>query len=258
MLNQLSYLYLIIISLILLIYLFIRYLILQSKINKLENEFTSIVNHTFRTPITRILWIIKELEKDLPIEEKLLYLQNLENTTEKILAIVEIIAGIKKIDDLSGYHFEAISLREIVEKSIQNYRDKIREKKLEFNVSSFQNIPLLSVDLKKITFVINTLIENAIFYTPKDGKILIGCLSNKKGLIFYISDNGIGLNNFDKLRIFSRFYRNKKATLMNTDGIGLCLYLSKKIIKRHHGEIYAKSKGVNKGSTFFVKIPFKK
>ena len=106
--------------------------------------------------------------------------------------------------------------------------------------------------------MIDTIVENAIFYTKQDGKILIDCISNSQKLILYISDTGIGLELIDKLRIFSKFYRSPKAKLMNTDGMGLRLYLSRQIIKRHNGKIYAKSNGVNEGTTFFVEIPFRK
>jgi signal transduction histidine kinase len=51
---------------------------------------------------------------------------------------------------------------------------------------------------------------------------------------------------------------NKRAVLMNPDGMGLKLYLSKQVIARHKGRIYAKSKGVNRGTTFFVELPLKK
>ena len=247
-----------ILSLLGLFYIGFRYINIFLKINKLEEEFFSIVNHTFRTPITRILWTSKEMEKDLKIEEKMNYIRNIINATSKILSIVDIIVGIKKIDNLSDYYFEATSIRELVEESIKKYSEKIRENNLTFKIPTFTNIPLLSVDLKKISFVINTLIENAICYTQKGGEILIGCTSNESNLIFYIKDTGLGLSLVDKLRIFSRFYRNKKAVSMNTDGMGLCLYLSRKIVKRHKGKIYAKSDGRNKGSTFFLKLPFKR
>ena len=100
--------------------------------------------------------------------------------------------------------------------------------------------------------------ENAIFYTPKDGKILIDSIVRSNKIIFYITDTGLGLNFTDKMRLFSRFYRSKEAKLMNTDGLGLGLYLSKVIIARHRGKIYAKSKGRNKGSAFFIELPFSK
>lgn len=248
-----------VVSLLGLIYLGYRYINLFIKINKLENEFSSIVNHTFRTPLTRIMWLAKELESDLPLNQKMSHIQNIHNATERVLEIVDIVAGIKNISDLSGYYFEAVSLREITENSIEKYRDIIKEKGLLFNVSSFEEIPFLSVDLKKISFVVDSLIENAILYTKDNGHITISCRLNnyRDNLIFFVRDNGLGLSIIDKMRMFSRFYRNKKAVLLNTDGMGLCLYLSQKIIKRHHGKIYAKSNGRNKGSTFFMELPLK-
>lgn len=238
------------------LYLSWRYLELYLKTNELEHEFTTIVNHTFRTPITNVVWLIKELEKDLPKSEQLLYLQNINNSIEKILGIVDIFAGIKTLNDSSSYFFEATSIREIVEKSIVKYRGEINKKNLAFQVSTFRDIPLLTLDLKKITFVVDTLLENAVWYTKNDGKVLIECIAKRHKLTLYVSDTGIGLNFIDKMRIFSRFYRSKQAILLNTDGMGLRLYLAKQIIKRHKGRIYAKSLGRNKGTTFFLELPF--
>lgn len=240
------------------IYICYKYIVLRIRENRLEREIISIVNHAFRTPITNIMWNAKELEKNLPQNEKLLYLQAVNNGANKILNVVDVLTGIKNVNNISGYFFEAISIREIVEKSMKKYRDSITKKNISFQVSSFKDIPLLTVDLKKISFVIDTLIENALFYTKKDGKILIDCVSNRRKLTLYISDTGIGLDIIDKVMIFSKFYRSKKAKLMNTDGMGLRLYISRKIIKRHGGSIYAKSNGVNEGTTFFVELPFRK
>ena len=225
---------------------------------KLEFEFTSIVNHAFRTPLTSIMWMIKEMGKEMPDQERLTYLQNAENATTRVISIVDIIAGIKDINNKYGYFFEATSLRDIIEKSISKYRTKINEKNITFKVSTFKDMPLLTIDTKKISFVIDVLMENAIFYTPKDGKILIDSIVRSNKIIFYITDTGLGLNFTDKMRLFSRFYRSKEAKLMNTDGLGLGLYLSKVIIARHRGKIYAKSKGRNKGSAFFIELPFSK
>jgi len=238
------------------LYFYIR---LRIRANKTEYEFTSIVNHTFRTPLTRINWISKELEKEMPQNEKLLYLQNLNNATNKLLEIVDLIVGIKDIKNTTGYVFTATSIRDIVERSIVKYKDEIKKKNITFQVSTFKDIPLLTIDLKKITFVIDALIENAIIYTPSEGKILIDCiLKLNHKLLFYITDTGMGLTFYDKSRIFSKFYRSKSAVLAYPDGMGLRLYLSKEIIARHNGKIYAKSEGKNKGAVFFIELPLNK
>lgn len=237
------------------LYIGINFIFLNLKVKSLEHEFTSIVNHTFRTPLTRIMWFLKELERDMPQSEKMLYLQNTSNSAIKVLDIVDIIAGIKNLNDTSSYFFEAMSMRDVVEKSIAKYREEITKRDLKFKVSTFREIPLLTLDIKKISFMIDSLIENAIFYTKKGGEINVDAILKNKKIVFFVSDSGMGLTFIDKIRIFSKFYRNKRAILMNPDGIGLKLYLSKKIIKRHKGQIYVKSKGLNKGTTFFVDLP---
>ena len=239
------------------IYLLYSYIKLQIRANKAEYEFTSIVNHTFRTPLTRINWISKELEqREMSQDEKLLYIQNLNNATEKLLEIIDLIAGTKDVKNATGYVFVATSLRDIVEKSIIKYREEINKKNITFQVSAFKDIPMLTLDLKKIGFVFDALLENAVFYTPKEGKILMDCIVQKNGkLLFYITDTGMGLTFYEKRRIFSRFFRSKRAVLAYPDGTGLRLYLSKQIIKLHNGRIYAKSEGENKGSAFFIELP---
>lgn len=240
--------------------LYISYQYIKYKINseKLEHEIISIINHTFRTPLTSILWYSKELEKDIPQNEKLLYLQNINNGANKLISLVDIIVGIKNIKNTSGYFFEAVSIREITEKSLKKYRENVNKKNITFQISIFRDIPLLTIDLKKISFVIDSVIENAISYTKKDGKIIVDCISCPNKITLFISDTGIGLNIIDKIMMFKKFYRSKKAKLMNTDGMGLKLYLSKQIIIRHKGKIYAKSNGPDEGTTFFIELPFNK
>lgn len=244
------------ISFLFLFYFAYRFLALYVLKEKIEYEFTSIVNHTFRTPLTQINWIIDELKKDITQNERDSYLRSLNNATNKLLEMVDLIAGIKNPRSTAGYVFIATSFRDIVEKSITKYQEEINKKNITFQVSTFKNIPFLTIDLKKISFVIDTLVENAIFYTPKDGKVLIDCiLKSKNKLLFYITDTGIGLGLYSKSRIFSKFYRSKKATLAYPDGMGLKLYLSKQVVALHKGRIYAKSKGINKGAVFFLELP---
>ena len=235
------------------------YIKLYLEARKADYEFTSIVNHTFRTPLTRINWISKELEKrDMSQDERMLYLQNLNNATERVMEIVDLIAGIKNIKNISSYNFEATSLRDILENSISKHREGINKKNITFQVPTFKDIPLITIDLKKITLVIDALLENAVMYTSQNGKIFIECIFDHKKITFYVGDNGFGLSQWDKRRIFSKFFRSKSAVLAYPDGMGLRLYLSKQIAKRHHGRLYVKSAGLNKGATFILELPITK
>jgi len=228
---------------------------LYLQVNMIEFEFTSIVNHTFRTPLTRIVWATKELKESEINQEKLLYLQNIDNAAQRILNIVDILVGMQDVNNKSGYYFKPISVRQIIEESISKYRSIIEEKKFNFKIGLFTDIPPLTADLKKMTFVFDALMENTLWYTPSGGNITIGAVRKKDRIVFYYSDSGIGLNWKDKRRLFSRFFRSVIARKMNTDGMGLSLYLSKIIVEKHDGKIYVESRGKNKGSTFYIELP---
>lgn len=238
------------------IFLIARHISLHMKVRQNEYEFNSIVNHTFRTPLTSVLWFAKEMEKDIPQNERITYLQKINNAVSKVLDLVDLIVGIKDINDTKSYDFKATSLRSIIENVMSKYREAINKKNLDFQISSFKDIPLLTMDLKKITFVIETLVENAVLYTPTNGKVLIDAVLGKNKITIFIADSGIGLSWFERGKMFSKFFRTRKSTLMNPDGVGLKLYLSEKIVARHKGKLYAKSKGHDKGATFFIELPF--
>lgn len=223
--------------------------------DKTEEEFTTVVNHTFRTPLTSIMWMAQELEADLSKEEKNNVLQKITNSTKKVLDIVDLFVGIKELNNRASYDFKATSIRDIIEKSITKYREDIKKKNINFQISTFKDIPLITIDLNKISFVIDAVLENALLYTKEKGNIIVDAKFDRKVLTIIIKDDGMGLDKIEIIKIFNKFYRNKEAMLMNPNGMGLKLYLSKIIINRHKGEIFLDSEGKGKGTTAYIKLP---
>lgn len=232
-----------------------HYIKLFLKSNKSEHDFATIVNHSFRTSLTRILWTANELKNTESYTERQNYIQDIENASDRLLAVVDTFLGIIDVRDVSSYTFKAVSIREIVEESLLKHAGLINKKGIQMNVSIFDKMPLLTADLKRISFVIDVLIENALTYTPNNGQINVDCKNQGKKIVFFVQDNGIGLNMVDKMKVFSKFYRGDRAQALNSYGMGLGLYLSKIIIERHGGKMYAESGGVDKGSTFFMELP---
>jgi two-component system sensor histidine kinase VicK len=220
-----------------------------------EQTFLTIVNHTFRTPLTRIKWMADAIKTDMPRKDELEIITNLDNSVNRLLELVDIVAGIKDIQNTSTYDLKAVSMREILEDALKKYSVLLHDKKISLKVPSLVNLPLLTIDTKKISFVINVIIENAILYAKEGGSIDIEAELKNKELVLKIKDDGIGLSRKDRKNIFKRFYRGERAKKMNTDGMGLGLYASKEIINRHSGQIYAISKGENLGTTFYIVLP---
>ncbi len=101
-------------------------------------------------------------------------------------------------------------------------------------------------------------LENAITYSPTGGSISISAEAKRDTLIISVKDSGIGISKEDMARLFSKFFRSSNASRAHTEGLGIGLYLSHDILKRHGGALWAESEGAGKGSTFFFEIPLAK
>ncbi len=110
------------------------------------------------------------------------------------------------------------------------------------------------IDPTKIDRAVSNIIENAIKYSENDSKIEVTLYQERNRACISVRDEGIGISQSEINRIFERFYRVKKDRSRTTGGSGLGLYITKKIIDMHQGEIDIKSIE-NIGSIFTIKLP---
>lgn len=115
-----------------------------------------------------------------------------------------------------------------------------------FQTTSIQGNEVLLREL------MNNLIDNAIRYTPANGKITVGIEQEASKLVFYVQDNGIGISAENQSRIFERFYRVLGS---QQEGCGLGLTIVQEIAERHHAKVSVVSEGEGKGSLFLVRFP---
>jgi signal transduction histidine kinase len=246
---------------IILISCFISFLILLTRFisrrenDQIKNEFINVVTHKFRTPLTTIKWITKSLKENIPYTEKEEYLKQLDQTNEKMTEMVDILVNFVKLDKRLEYAYKASSLREMIYGSLQKLSGEIREKNIHFTIDSMQDLPLIVLDEVKIQFVIDTLFNNAVKYTQNGGSVTVHVTNKDKTITLVVEDTGMGITSKDLRRIGNKFYRSKTALKVDTEGLGLAIYASKEIIKKHGGKLKISSKGENKGSKFTIEIP---
>jgi signal transduction histidine kinase len=111
-------------------------------------------------------------------------------------------------------------------------------------------------DRFRLAQVLINIINNAVKYSPQDSKIIIKTSQKNSQLIVSIKDKGVGIDKDKLLNIFNQFYQanNPIKTQTGQPGLGLGLYITSEIIRRHSGEIWVKSK-IGKGSTFYFSLP---
>lgn len=237
--------------------LFALFFILRSNRENevMKNEFMTIVAHKFRTPLTAIRWSTEILKSDVTHEEKQVLLKRLVHASERLSEIVDLLVDFLKYDKGLEYAYKATSLREMIFESIKRSSEIVQEKNIKLSIDPMTSIPLIVIDEAKIQFVIDTVLDNAFKYTPKDGSVAITVGQNNSSVTITITDSGIGIAPKDARRILTRFFRADNAKKMDTEGLGLGLHTAQKIIRDHGGDLKIKSPGEHKGTSVTIEIP---
>jgi len=227
--------------------------------DKIKSEFISIAAHQLRTPLAKIKWSLKSLmggDYGAVNPEQAEVLKEGYQANEKMIKLINDLLDLSKIEDVNlGYSFERSKIEDIAEGVVKTFSSTAKEKGVSLVFKKPKTaIPPIMMDPRKISLVFSNLIDNALNYTPKGGKVEIA-LENKGGrVIVSVRDNGIGIPKEDMKGIFARFFRAKNAIRVKTDGTGLGLYIAKNVVKIHGGDMRAESEE-GKGTAFYFSIP---
>jgi two-component system sensor histidine kinase ResE len=225
-----------------------RLIFLDSK----KNEFLSFASHQLRTPLTSIKWGLDSLKETYSIET----VNHLFATTNDLISTVNDLLDISKIEQ-GGMVMkkEEFDIYDFIGRIVEEFQMTAKNKGLKMTFHGKNEPCLIVADENKLRQVFVNLIDNAIKYT-KAGVIDVKFEKNNKEVFIEIKDTGPGIDSKELSEIFLKFLRGA-AGKESVGGSGLGLYLAKKIVEDHHGDILAYSKGLGKGSTFTVKLPLK-
>ncbi|TXT66979.1 MAG: putative Histidine kinase [Promethearchaeota archaeon] len=231
---------------------------------EMRTELLRDASHNLKTPLISIKGytdMLLTFHKEEFSEKTLSMLHYIKEGCEKLNENIKTILERSK-QQLTDPSFgkEAVNLSLLIKKSVKELDSQTKLKSLKIILDIPNNL-LVVCNRKQIYSVLGNLLTNAIKNTPKNGVIKIHTKREGFNILFSIKDNGIGLSNGEKdhlFKPFAHFNRVIKNSDINTNGTGLGLYLSRKIIKNHGGEIWAESEGRNKGAIFLFKIPISK
>lgn len=231
----------------------------EEKLEEMKTEVLTIVAHQLRGPISAMKWNLEMFlkEKIGPLNEtqKNFVKEILKNQTY-LLEILDDLLKLSKIEEgriLEKVQF--LSLEPIVENVVSLFESELQKKQISLEVKKPPfSLPQLEIDGEKIKIAISNLVDNAIKYSKEKGKILISLYLLENQILFSIKDEGIGIGEKEKEKIFTKFFRGEKAKEIVPQGSGLGLYITKKIIEAHGGKIWVESEK-DKGSTFYFTLP---
>lgn len=230
----------------------------EKKLDEAKVNFMSVVSHQLRTPLTTIRWYaemlnsgdageLSESQKKF-VEEVYGGVIRLNNTLNLILNLSRIEGGHLKVLP------QKINLFNITNLILHGLSSLIGEKNISIIINMQDKDLEVMLDPQMLTQVITNLLSNSIRYTNKEGKIEISTGNQDREIIYSIKDNGIGIPENQKSRVFEKFFRADNAISKAPDGNGLGLTLVKNLVEFWKGRVWFESQE-GKGTTFYFTIP---
>ena len=220
-----------------------------------RNNFVGLITHDLRNPLAATIglsYLIKESSAD---DEVLEYADLIYQSGQTGLKIISDIMSILKADDFSidQSELEMIVVKDFVLKQIEAISAINSDKNIEF-IINVQESDKIKAHYNFFSHIIQNVLTNAIKFSHANNKVEITGQQKTDGYQLEIKDYGIGFDALNADKIFEKFTSLKRVGTLNEPTTGLGLFLTKMLVTKHKGEIFATSEGLNTGATFTIKI----
>jgi len=226
--------------------------------NRLKDEFLAVVSHELRTPLNAILgWVqmvgggrldpVRTAQAIQTIERNA---KALARIIDDLLDIARIFGGNVRIDPVS------VDLVAVIRGALDEVRPVAEAKAVRLTFSPHAVPDPVAGDPLRLQQVVANLLSNAVKFTPSGGRIEVRLASTGSHAEIQVADTGQGIAPEFLPRLFERFSQADSSTTRRHGGIGLGLAIVKALVERHGGTVQAESRGLGKGATFTVRIPF--
>jgi signal transduction histidine kinase len=230
------------------------------KLNEIKNQFLGMAAHDLRNPLSVIqgyssLLLDKFDQSHDTTSVKMI--ERIQQSSSFMLGLINDLLNISIIESGKVHlEFEELDIFTIVKENIDLEVSLAEKKGIQIKVKADENIPKVMCDPNKIKQILNNLLTNAIKYSNENTQIEITLQALPEEVIIAVKDQGVGIPQQELDRIFQAFVTGTQKPPRGDMSTGLGLAIVKKLVSAHKGRIWVNSE-VDKGSTFFVSLPYK-
>jgi signal transduction histidine kinase len=224
----------------------------QMEYSGLQQNFMMAITHELKTPIaTTRLSLETVLRRKLDeVQQQKLLLSALSETNRLNILTNNILLASQMEEKNFQRENEDINLADIVETVVSDYKNRFPGRTIE---ASTDKDVFIKGDELLLQIALSNLIDNALKYAPKESPVYVDLMDEDDILQVKVSDQGQGVADEEKKRIFDKFYRSGNENTRKAKGTGLGLYLTKKIIEDHNGDIFVMDNTPH-GSIFVIQF----
>jgi PAS domain S-box-containing protein len=226
---------------------------LREKNRELES-FVNIVSHELKTPIIAVLGFSSRLSKrcQQELDEKATgYLKQIQDSARRMETFVTDLLVLARVGAVPLV-FGDVSSSEVVSTVAARLEPRLKERGVTLEVADA--LPVIRADRERISQVFENLMVNAVKFAGHmdNPEVEVGCKINKDDYLFYVRDNGIGIDPENHERIFEMFLR--LSEIEDREGTGIGLPIVESIVRSHGGRVWVESEK-GKGATFYFTLP---
>lgn len=229
----------------------------EREIDRAKTEFVSLAAHQLRSPLTTISWYSEYLlsnENKIDAKTQKKYQQVIYHANKRMIELIDSLLNVSRVE-LGTFMLEPVEvdLIKMTKNIIVDLQNSIAQKNIKITTHFNKKNITVKADLNLTRIILQNLLTNAIKYSYVEGKIDLMIEQNEATLIKVV-DSGIGVEEKDQAKIFTKFFRADNAKSMDPEGNGLGLYIIKSLLVHTKGRIWFES-APGKGSIFYVSFP---
>ncbi len=225
------------------------------QVDRLRRELISNVSHDLRTPLAALQGYLETLqmkEDKLSEDDKQRYLNVASRQSKRLSALVSDLFELSRFDSEAVQpNFERYPVQELVQDVVMKFHDYAAKQNIHLSMDVAADLPLVDIDLGLFERALTNLVDNAIKHTT-EGEVKLELLTKANRLWVRVCDTGKGIPEEDLKHVFERYYR--VANQRGSDGAGLGLAITKRIMDLHEGEVVVTSQ-VGVGTQFSLILP---
>lgn len=226
-------------------------------LSTVRRDFVTNVSHELKTPLTAIRGLAETIIDDSGMdgEQRGRFLRKILKQTDQLSKLVSDLLDLSKIETgAQNAVGEPLNVCEAVHKSVEDFRPEAQARGLELIEEMSESPAVVRIERQDFDRMIGNLIDNAIKYTPSEGKVWVRIRIEGRNVVVEIQDTGVGIEPMEHNRVFERFYRVDKARSRELGGTGLGLSIAKNVAEAYGGKIMLDSLP-GRGSTFMIFLP---
>jgi len=221
-----------------------------------QRNFLLSITHELKSPLAGIKLVLDTFKKrDLNKEQHTKLTSNALDDCDRLNELVNNLLLAAKIENQYEWQLDELNLASVVSDTVSSMKQK--HPQVNFTSDMAADLKPIKADISGIQSILINLLENAVKYSDSSKEVNVEISQQKNNVMLHVSDQGMGIPEDEKSKIFNKFYRVGNEDTRSTKGTGLGLFIVKSIVRAHNGNIFVKN-NKPRGTIFQVSFPILK